>query len=144
MLTHAQSLRSELVSGMRMVSVLILNSYMYTVCILVRLKRICIRRKNVLSVLNQSPITVRKRTPSTMRTVTMYKRCFSCDNRTVLSMSPSIPGHHTNFMQGPSFVSCPGGLHGTPQEQPCDVEKGLLHEIPRVCIHLAKRVQLSA
>ena len=48
------------------------------------------------------------------------------------------------FVQGPSIVSCLGGLHATPQEQSCDVEKGLSHEIPRVCIRPAKRVQLSA
>ena len=45
------------------------------------------------------------------------------------------------FMQGSSSVSCLGGLRATPREQPCDVEKGLSHEIPRVYIHPAKRDQ---
>ena len=47
------------------------------------------------------------------------------------------------FVQGSSSVSCLGGLHATPPGQPCNVKKGLSHEIPRVYIHLAKRIQLS-
>ena len=48
------------------------------------------------------------------------------------------------FFQGSLSVSCLGVFHATPREQPCGVEKGLSHEIPREYIKPAKRVQLSA
>ena len=42
------------------------------------------------------------------------------------------------------ICACLGEIHATPQEQPCSVQKGLSHEIPREYIKPAKRVQLSA
>ena len=70
---------------------------------------------------------------------------FQClhQSKTTIKNKNKNKNKNKTFFQRSLSVSCLGEIHVTPREQPCSVEKGLSHEIPREYIKPSKRVQLS-